>query len=405
MSHIRIEGSGLLLMVIISLVIGGIVVVVFSSTTDPMEKILGEEQVLNVLFILEKESAEQVLSSYVIMYYPPTRKAAIIDIPPETGLIIKSLNRVDSIDVLYKRRNVEPFTKEVADLLGISLHFTLVFSQDRLVKLVDLMDGLSVFIPQEVEYEEGGKKKIALPAGRLTLDGTKTLQYINYRIPEEEVESQEQRSSKIFLALLRRLQERLDFIQQPEVWRVSKTCFITPLPDEDLQRLLQEVLRLDTERVIMHRISGLYREVSGKRLLFPSYEGELIREVVRQNVSLLVRQQEGNIPDRVFTLEILNGTPLSGLARKTGELMKGFGYDVISTGNAERNDYERTLIIDRTNYPDMTKQLAGLLRCTNIVQERLAPNKEENTELSLETYRADYTIILGRDFNGRYVVR
>jgi len=403
MSHIKIEGSVLLLLLIVSLVIGGVVVVVLSSTTDPMEKIIGEEQVLNVLFILEKEAVEQVLSAYVLMYYPPTRKAAIIDIPPETGLIIKNLNRVDSIDILYKRWNVEPFTKEVANLLGIPLHFTLVFSQDRLLKLVDLMDGLSVFIPQELEYEEGGKKKIILPTGRVTLDGAKTLQYLNYRMPEEEIESPEQRSSKIFLALLRRLQERFSFMQQPEVWKVSKTCFVTPLSDEHLQRLLTEVLRLDTERVAMHRISGLYREVSGKRLLFPSYEGELIREVVRQNVSLLVRQQEGNIPDRVFTLEILNGTPLSGLARRTGELMKGFGYDVISTGNAERNYYEKTLIIDRTNYPDMTKQLSGLLRCTNIVQER--PNTEENTELSLETYRADYTIILGKDFNGRYVVR
>jgi len=86
----------LLLLMFIIVVAGGLGMYVFSRT-DPLEEILSDERVLNILLNIEQNNS--VIGSYVILYYPPTRRASVFDVPTETGLIIKSLNRVDSIDV------------------------------------------------------------------------------------------------------------------------------------------------------------------------------------------------------------------------------------------------------------------------------------------------------------------
>jgi hypothetical protein len=52
----------------------------------------------------------------------------------------------------------------------------------------------------------------------------------------------------------------------------------------------------------------------------------------------------------------------------------------------------------------MAKTLGDIIRCTNIRIEAPVRDNPE-TELSLQNfeYRADFTLIIGRDFNGRYV--
>jgi hypothetical protein len=151
-------------------------------------------------------------------------------------------------------------------------------------------------------------------------------------------------------------------------------------------------------------VGGNVREVSGQTLLFPSYDGSLVKDIVRQTLGGLTRQVDGSLSDRVFTVEVLNGTMTNGLAGRTAELLRGFGYDVISIGNADRNDYEQTEIIDRSGYDEVARTFGDIIRCDNIRIEAPVRDNPE-TELNLQNfeYRSDFTVIIGRDFNGRYV--
>ncbi|MDR0877878.1 MAG: LytR C-terminal domain-containing protein, partial [Treponema sp.] len=157
-------------------------------------------------------------------------------------------------------------------------------------------------------------------------------------------------------------------------------------------------------------VGGTIREVSGQTLLFPFYDGSLVKEIVRQSLGSLTRRLEGSLSERVFTLEVLNGTAINGLAGRTAELLRGFGYDVIAIGNAGQEDYEKTEIIDRSGYGDMVKIFGDIIRCSNIrFESPLQDNPEreiiaQNIELQNLDYRSDFTLIIGRDFNGRYVI-
>jgi hypothetical protein len=108
--------------------------------------------------------------------------------------------------------------------------------------------------------------------------------------------------------------------------------------------------------------------------------------------------------DRVFTVEVQNGTTVAGLAGRTAELFRGFGYDVVSIGNAGQNDYEKTLIIDRSGFQDVARTFAEVIRCKNIRFDSPEPDDAEiNADIRNYEYRADFVLIIGRDFNGRYV--
>jgi hypothetical protein len=169
-------------------------------------------------------------------------------------------------------------------------------------------------------------------------------------------------------------------------------------------RLFDEFAGIDTDRTNVQSVGGNTREVSGQTLLFPYYDGSLIKEIVRQSLGSLTRHTEGALGERVFTVEVLNGTVVNGLAGRTAELLRGFGYDVISIGNADRNDYEKTEIVDRSGYDEVVRTLGDIIRCENIRSEAPLPdNPEEALNIQNFEYRSDFTLIIGRDFNGRYV--
>ena len=113
----------------------------------------------------------------------------------------------------------------------------------------------------------------------------------------------------------------------------------------------------------------------------------------------LLASTDGTLTSRVYVLEIQNGTTTQGLARNTAILFQNASYDVLSPVNAPRNDYDETVIIDHIGNMDVAKIIGEFIRCTNI---REATPEEEAESSSLDA-GVDFTIILGKDFDGRYV--
>jgi anionic cell wall polymer biosynthesis LytR-Cps2A-Psr (LCP) family protein len=340
------------------------------------------------------------------MYYPATRRAAVFDIPGELGLIIHRINRVDRIDTVYDPGKITPFENEIEGLLEIDINFSLVISTGALGKIVDLIEGVEIFIPSPVEIYDK-ENSILFPSGAARLDGDKARLYMTYELPDEGRDMAVFRRQRFFLGLIKRLGEMNGALKNPAVSQIYQSLLSTGMNQRTRIRLFDEFAGIDTDRTNVQSVGGTIRRVSGQSLLFPDYDGSLIKEIVRQSLGGLTRQREGSLTERVFTLEVLNGTAVNGLAGRTAELLRGFGYDVISIGNAGR-DYEKTEIIDRSGYEDVVKNLGDIIRCANIrFESAIQDNPKENLEgeLTIQNfeYRSDFTLIIGRDFNGRYV--
>jgi anionic cell wall polymer biosynthesis LytR-Cps2A-Psr (LCP) family protein len=337
------------------------------------------------------------------MCYPKTHRAAIFDIPGELGLLLRRINRVDRIDAVYNPNRMASFESEIADLLGIDITFSIVINTDNLGKAVDLIEGVELFIPSPVERLDGDKP-VLFSSGLSRLDGDKAVTYISYTVPGEDSEMTIFRKQRFFLGFLKRQAEMNEVLKNPAVSQLYHSFMQSNLNQRTRIRLFDEFSDIDLDRISIQSVGGNMREVSGEMLLIPYYDGNLVKEIVRQTLATLTNPIDGSLSDRVFTVEVLNGTTITGLAGRTAEVLRGFGYDVISIGNADHSSYETTVVIDRSGVEGMAHNFAGIIRCNNInVEAPALDNPEGEHTLQNIEYRADISLIIGRDFNGRYV--
>jgi hypothetical protein len=201
------------------------------------------------------------------------------------------------------------------------------------------------------------------------------------------------------VALLDAFHTQRSYFLDNKTYRVFAPLFNTDMDKDDLQTLLLEISRVDAEQIHPQSIVGTLQEVDSQALLFPQHDGQLLKEMTRQSVSSLLSEQDTQF-NRTYVLEIQNGTTTTGLARNAGSLLQVVGYQIHATSNADTQDYDRTIIIDHIGNQEMAKRLGDFIRCTNIIEEDVKPLSEgERTDESL----VDFTVILGKDFDGRYV--
>jgi len=393
----KIDRSVFFLFVILAVLIGAAVILVFAMRNNPVRDALSGDQLLKVLVVLEDEGVP--LSTNLIAYYPGTKRAAMFDIPGETGLIIKSLGRVDRIDAVYVENGMNAYRQEIEELTGIEIPFSISFNLDQFSRLTDLLSGLSVFIPTEIDLMDGDTR-VLLPSGAVTLDGDKIRTYVTYLDELDQEGENAARKQRSILAFFRALNDNAEVVFSKDVFPVLYRNMETNLRQETLKQLLQDLYSIDAERLIPQRITGSLRDVDGKQLLFPFYDGQLLKDIIRQTLGGLA-SEDAAAQERIYAIEILNGTDKQGLAQRTSELYQSFGYDVIRVGNAETSDYTDTLVIDRIGNEHVAKIIAQIIQCEAI---RSTLPEESSTDLYGTEAIVDYTIILGKDFNGRYVL-
>jgi anionic cell wall polymer biosynthesis LytR-Cps2A-Psr (LCP) family protein len=353
--------------------------------------------IISAVFIFEDQG--KPLSTFLTLCYPATKRAAVFDVPGNVGRILKKIDRVDRIDTVYNGQRPDAFINEIENLLSVDIDYFVILDFPSLEKIVDLLDGVEISIPQAIEAYDGGNS-VLFPSGRTALDGDKTQQYMSYEDNDGDIEPPRQRRERFFVGFLKRLSEKNLHLKNPELAEAFGALMRSNMNQRTREDLFDELAKIDTDRISVQSIGGNYREVSGKQLLFPFYDASLVKDIVRQTLAALTREGAFSSSGRVSTVEILNGTNVSGLAGRTAELIRVFGYDVIKIGNATDNGYDKTEIIDHSNQNEEVKIFADIIRCENIKTD-VKTIGDEN-EMQTYEYKADFTLIIGKDFNGRF---
>jgi anionic cell wall polymer biosynthesis LytR-Cps2A-Psr (LCP) family protein len=393
----KTSASRILLALIIILLAAGVVLMIYTFRNNPVEDALSSDRSINILFVIE--DGKKPVSTFVLIYNTVTRRAAIFDIPGELGLLIARINLVDRIDSIYDPARIGSYENEIEKLLGIEINFSVVITKENLVSIVDLLEGVEIFIPSAVSHREGDEL-ILFPSGMTVLDGDKASVYTTYSLPYEYREIEVFRRQRFFLGFLNRQIQMNERLKNPKMAKLYYSFFKTAMNQRTLMLLFDELVYMDPDRTNVQSVGGNIREVSGQMLIIPYWDGNLVKEIVHQTLASLKREVE-DMGEMALTVEVLNGTAINGLAGRTAEMLRSFGYDVISIGNADRNDYDTTVIVHRSGEENLINAFAEIIRCTNIRRE--AFTQEDLEEDYSHEYKADLTLFIGRDFNGRYV--
>jgi len=233
----------------------------------------------------------------------------------------------------------------------------------------------------------------------VTLDGDKVRTYVTYADQYDQDGEATNRKQKAILAFFSAMNDNSAAAFSSILFPSIQSCLASNLPAKSLKALLLELSKIDAERLVPQRVTGSLREVDGKELLFPFYDGQLLRDIIGQTLGGLASDDAAS-QERIYALEILNGTKSQGLARNTSELYQSFGYDVIRTANAETTESAKTVIIDRIGNPAVAAIIAKVIQCNNIQTASIDPagSTDNGTEATV-----DFTIVIGEDFDGRYV--
>lgn len=365
----------------------------FSLRTDSVADNLQNDQVIKVLFVVHDED-KNVLSSDVFLYYPNTGKGALFDIVGNIGAIYKkSLGRVDRIDAVYKEKGVAVYKEEVEALTDLTIPFAIEIAAENFGHLADLMGGLRVFIPSPVDAAVPGGSRWLLPSGAVTLDGDKVQTYLSYKLEDEEDSEQESRRQGAFIAFLSLLHENRHKIADKKNFSYYQRFMTANVEDKWMYEIFRLICNIDTDTLTLQTVIGSSRVVDGKVLLFPYQNGQLIKDVIKQKIRMLVNENT-DAGKRVYVVEVLNGTSKQGLARNASFLLQNAGYNIQQVGNASKTDYAHTVIINHIGDDLAAEALGDFINCYNVIGD------DEDSAVAEDV---DFTLILGDDWDGRYV--
>ena len=372
------------------LIAGFAIWIALSLRMNVFTESLKRDDAVSVLLVLDDGSRPAL--TQLLVFHPRTMNGALIAIPRETGGLLSSVDRVDRLETLYTPGDTRPYAEAVGELLGRPVDFTVHLSLDEFERLIDLIGGINLFIPNAVDDQVEGRRFL-FPPGGVSLDGAKARSYVEYDPPGEHADERTEREHRIIQSLLGRLGTTSDSLLSETVFPYVFNTFGDYFDELGLESFLTTITAIDTDRLVLQGVLGNRRLLDDKVILFPYYDGKLIKETVGRIVDTIAREDDFDEAPFITRVEILNGTNVNGLASRTGALFRSYGFRVAAVRNADRSDYERTVVLDRRGDLEAASRAAELIRCGRI-HSALEEDRDETV---------DVTIILGKDFDGRYV--
>lgn len=375
----------LLSIIVVALAIVAVLFAQQLRTDQVSEKLRNQE---HISFIFAVHDDTRLVSTQAVFLHSNSRRLVMIDIPAEVGAIIPRLGRVDSIGSLFTLEGLQVYVDKISDLIESELNYYIFINTEQLVDLIDIIGGIEVFIPDPVRDLENG---VLLPGGTVLLDGSKSKDYFLYDRDVMTAQEHMSRNQEVTSQILYTLgNQQKVFEQNPQlVLRTMNTDF----DRREFEALIRFLRTIDTGNLIQQRVLGSTRAVEvGDEinvLLFPHFEGQLLKDTVKQVKQTLASGDTVDASEPI-RLELLNGTNRTGLASRARELFEGYGFQVISVGNADSSDYQETVVYDRQGTIDKAESAADVIGSRRI---ETRPDYEGDVV-------TDVTVILGSDFDG-----
>ncbi len=388
--------KAIIFLVLIVLVIVSAGVFVFSHIrADKITAALEKHEDLNILFLIK--DGNTLMYSEVFLYNSRTHKGSFFDIPGNIGSILSTVNKMGRIDTLFSVKKPLPFIEKVAELTGLSIPYYIIIDKKDLAKIVDIFEGIKLFIPNPVEIINADEL-VLLPAGNVVLDGEKAVAYMDYNEKGEMSVESISRRQKVLRALFLKIGEKNTLLNSRKVNTLIYHSLKTNLSKNAVVAFFKEIKMLDSDKMVFQRVLGTSRKVGDTTLLFPHYEGKLLKETVSQTVESLANAEISSNNSLHLQIDILNGTGQNGLAGRTSRIFKSFGYTILNLSNYSTDTLEKTFVLSRSMNTEAADKIAEVIKCKNVKYSNTIDISNEN----ILNDSADVIVVLGKDFDGRY---
>jgi LCP family protein required for cell wall assembly len=298
---------------------------------------------------------------------PATRTAGMLSLPRDLWVHMPGVDVTTKINTAYRLGESSGYTgggpqlvkDTVSSLIGQPVPYYVRVSFDGFVELVDLIGGVDVVLPTTIHDDkyptvDYGYEVFHLDAGTQHLDGETALKYVRTRNIDSDY-GRARRQQQVIRAVADKVL-RADML--PTVLARAPRLLYTMRSsiDTDLPMATQLELANFARDNSLNEIRQL---VLDSRFGEETYSEEgawiLVPDRTRMRTALDAFFSPGEAGDATalsattsdwVRVEVLNGTGEPGVAARTRDLLQAKGWQVISIGDADRGDYDHTLIVN-----------------------------------------------------------
>ncbi|MCL4500071.1 MAG: LCP family protein [Chloroflexi bacterium] len=326
-----------------------------------------------------------------------TKEVRAISIPRDTKVEVAGqthkINAANAIGgPLMAKQTVE-------NLLGVPMDYYVATTTTGLRGLVDMLGGVYIIVDEDMHYTDhhaGLYINLKASPQKQLLDGKRAEGYVRFRhdrigdsgfrmVDGKRVAAGRTVRQQMFMrALVNRIlalptkRERADVLRQA----YERKYIVSNLTMKDWDGLADFLKDIKPEKMVMDVLPGGPSNIHGASYWLVD-EAEKTRVVARNLLFQGTPDQENP------KVEVLNGSGISGVARKVADELAKAGFKVTKTDNAPRSDYSECYIITRKGKTEPVQRIAQLLNCNDIREEAAAAGS------------ADVTVVVGRSYSAQ----
>lgn len=348
---------------------------------------------------------------------PVQNDAALLSVPRD--LWVKDGGSATKINAVYafakeKALGNNPKDKEAAEtagtnaisdkisaVLGVPIHYHVMVDFTAFQKAIDTVGGITIDVKVPVSEQmllNGKPYFLNVGTGQQQFNGLRALGYARCRHCDARSDfGRSERQREILIALKDKILSSGTYSNPYKLQQLLATFsgnVRTDIGTNEIGRLYDIAKQIGGDKIasvsLVDEPNALLTTgmIGDQSVVYPKaglFDYSAIQTFVR-NTAL----KDSYLRNENAKILILNGTATAGLASKTAEELRSFGYNVTTVGNAPTQDYINNFVINRTN---------GVMKYTlNYLEKRMqVVARNELTDANINPGDADFVIIIGKN--------
>lgn len=219
---------------------------------------------------------------------PYGKNVHVISIPRDSKVYLAGKNKTDKINHAFAYGGAKLAVKTVEETFGVKINNYLAISNDGVIKLIDTLGGLPIYIEKDMKYDDySAKLHINLKQGNHILTGKETEGYLRFRHDSYGDIGRIRRQQWFFNALMARIKDPTVVVKLPELLKIVPEYIQTDLSGYDLTKYLGIAKNIDSSTVQIATIPGApsTKGVISYWIIDPVKTQDLINKMVYRNHS------------------------------------------------------------------------------------------------------------------------
>jgi LCP family protein required for cell wall assembly len=373
------------------------------------------------------EGADLTDTILVASIDPVNKEAALLSIPrdlyvkPTSGGYTKinavfanaknsSLANTSQKDSSRDQKATDAGFKAVEEVIqskiGIPVHYHAMVDFEGFKKAIDTVGGVDANVAEantvtEVMYLDGRNYKLDVGTGPQHFDGTRALAFSRSRHTSARGDfDRSERQRLIMVALKNKIMSAGTYSNPLKVNQLMSDFgnhIQTNLSTGEVMRLYQIGQGLDSSKIASVGLADPPNNyvttdmINGQSVVVPRAGTDNFKEIqsfVRN------RLRDSYLAQENASVAVFNGTGVTGLATRTADELKSYGYNVVSIADAPTSNYQNTTVIDlRSGAKKYTK---------SYLEKRFSSTAAGSLpDQNINPGTADFVIILGQNEQAR----